>query len=58
MRDKKLTVEESWKVSAMDNPEVANNIPGDTIMMYKLYCSLLEQVVRLDKEIELLKGGK
>jgi hypothetical protein len=58
MRDKKLTVEENWKMNMMDKPDIPNDIPGDTIMMYKMHCSLLEQLVRLDAEIELLKGGK
>jgi hypothetical protein len=58
MRDKKLSKEENAVVSAMDKPDVPNGIPGDTIMIYKMYCSLLEQVVRIDKEIDTLKGGK
>jgi hypothetical protein len=58
MRDKKLSDVETKKVNMMDKPDVPNNVPGDTIMMYKMYCSLLEQIVRLDKEIEMVKGGK
>jgi hypothetical protein len=58
MRDKKLSKEESAVISAMDNPDIPNNISGDTIFMYKMYCSLLEQVVRMDAEIDKLKGGK
>jgi hypothetical protein len=58
MRDKKLTNEENEKITKMDNPDMPNNISGDTIFVYKLYCSLLEQVVRLDAEVEVLKGGK
>jgi hypothetical protein len=58
MRDKKLSDEEEKKRVKIDNPDIPNNISGDTIFMYKLYCSLLEQVVRLDAEVEILKGGK
>lgn len=58
MRDKKLNKEEKWKVTMMEKPDIPNDIPGDTIMLYKMHCSLLEQIVRLDKEIDLLKGGK
>jgi hypothetical protein len=58
MRDKKLSVEEEKMRVKIDNPDMPNNISGDIIFMYKMYCSLLEQVVRLDKEVEVLKGGK
>jgi hypothetical protein len=58
MRDKKLSAEENNKICMMDKPDEPNDVPGDTIMLYKMYLSLLEQVVRLDAEIEILKGGK
>jgi hypothetical protein len=58
MRDKKLSDKEEKMRVAMDTPDIPNNIPGGTILMYKMYLSLLEQIVRLDKEIEILKGGK
>lgn len=58
MRDKKLSKEENGKITKMDNPDMPNNVSGDTIFMYKLYLSLLEQIVRLDAEIEKIKGGK
>ena len=55
MRDKKLTAEEEGIRAKMDNPDVPNGIAGPSIMLYKMYCSLLEHVVRLDAEIERLK---
>jgi hypothetical protein len=58
MRDKKLSdVEEKMRID-MDAPDIPNNISGDTILMYKMHLSLLEQIVKLDAEIEILKGGK
>lgn len=58
MRDKKLSArEESIRVE-LEAPDKPNGLSGDLIFTYKLYLSLLEQIVRMDKEIELLKGGK
>ena len=55
MRDKKLTAEEEDIRAKIDNPDIPNGIAGSSIMLYKMYCSLLEQIVRLDAEIEGLK---
>jgi hypothetical protein len=58
MRDKKLSDVEEKMRTEINNPDVPNDISGDAILSYKLYLSLLEQVLRLDAEIEILKGGK
>lgn len=58
MRDKKLSEREEKIRQELDHPEKPNGLSGELILTYKLYCSLLEHVVRLDKEIDLLKGGK
>ena len=58
MRDKKLSKEEETMRAQIERPDLPNDVSGDTIFIYKLYKSLLEQIVRLDAEIEQLKGGK
>ena len=58
MRDKKLSDVEEKMRAEIDNPDVPNDVPGESIFAYKLYLSVLEQVVRLDIEVEALKGGK
>jgi len=56
MRDHKLSAEETAMENALSNPDKPNGISGDTIYMYKKYCQLLEQIVRLDMEVEALKS--
>ena len=58
MRDKKLSARENEMRLELDTPDKPTTLSGDLIFTYKLYLSLLEQVVRMDKEIEILKGGK
>jgi hypothetical protein len=58
MRDKRLSDVEEKMRTEIDNPDIPNNVDSGSIFAYKLYLSLIEQVVRLDAEIDLLKGGK
>lgn len=55
-----LSQEENKRIHIIECESKGNVIcyaSGEAIMFFKLYRSLLDQIVRLDAEIEALKGS-